>query len=158
VTLSKSINIWILAGDYYFHLVLRIVALACIKTFGASDCGNSFSCIQWPYLSGERWSSVTSKVLKPKYIPVLPPSQRYKRPYHGTPDNEPGFVPFPWVLIWLPEFWHRTNHVPGNNVKLYADSPGLISLLIVIEPQTAFEGAYGQTNTSYSARSATGKK
>ena len=88
----------------------------------------------------------------------LTTSQRYKRPYHGTPDNEPGFVPFPWVLIWLPEFWHRTNHVPGDNVKLHADSPGLISLLIVIEPQAAFEGAYGQTNTSYSARSATGKK
>jgi hypothetical protein len=85
-------------------------------------------------------------------------SQRYKWPDHGAPDNEPGFVPFPWILIRLPEFRDRTNHLSGDNVKLYADSPGLISLLVMVEPQAAFEGAYGQTNTSYSARSATGKK
>jgi len=88
----------------------------------------------------------------------LTASQRYKRPYHGAPDNEPGLVPFPWILIWLPEFRDRTNHMTGDNIKLHADSPGLISLLIVVEPQAAFEGAYGQTNTSYRAGSATGKK
>jgi len=46
----------------------------------------------------------------------------------------------------------------GHDVKLYADSPVLISFLVMVEPQAAFEGAYGQTNTSYGARSATGKK
>jgi len=85
-------------------------------------------------------------------------SQRYKWPDHGASDNEPGFVPFPWVLIWLPEFRDGTNHVSGHNVELYADSPCLISLLVMVEPQAAFEGAYGQANTSYGARSATGKK
>jgi len=84
--------------------------------------------------------------------------QRYKWPYHGAPDNEPWLIPFPWILIWLPEFRHRTNHVSGDNVKLHADSPGLIPFFIMVEPQAAFEGAYGQTNTTYGARSATGKK
>jgi len=84
--------------------------------------------------------------------------QRYKWADYGAPDNEPGFVPFPWILFGLPEFRDRTNHVPGDNVELDSNSPGLISFLIMVEPQAAFEGAYGQTNTSYGARSATGKK
>lgn len=88
----------------------------------------------------------------------LAKGQRYKWPYHGAPDNEPWFIPFPWILIWLPEFRDRTNHVPGDNVKLHADSPILVPSFIMVEPQAAFEGAHGQTNTSYCARSATGKK
>ena len=60
--------------------------------------------------------------------------QRYKRPYHGASDNEPGFVPFPRILFGLPEFRDRTNHVSGDNVELHADSPGLISLLVMVEP------------------------
>jgi hypothetical protein len=48
--------------------------------------------------------------------------------------------------------------VPGDNVKLHANSPRLMPFFIMVEPQAAFEGAYGQTNTTYGARSATGKK
>jgi len=98
------------------------------------------------------------KSFETKVYSFFTKSQRYEWPYHGAPDNEPWFIPFPWILIWLPEFWDGTNHVPGDNVKLHADSPILVPSFIMVEPQAAFEGAYGQTNTSYGARSATGKK
>jgi len=48
--------------------------------------------------------------------------------------------------------------MPGNNVELHAETSVLVVFFIMVEPQAALEGAYGQTNTSYGARSATGKK